>query len=216
MTERFEDHLTAQELELLARLAAPADIQAYLDATPYSPEYRDRCPLNVMRDRLAHCQDGALFAAMALRRLGDPPLIVVLLPEPDADDDHWLAVFRRSGHYGAVAKSNFTGLRFREPVYRSLRELVMSYFEPFYNVYGERTLRGYTRPLDLAAFDRFGWQWHDEGSQPIVKRLAEVRYTTLLTPEMIARLSPVDKLSYDAGMLVGNPAGLYKPQRRAN
>jgi hypothetical protein len=210
--KRIEDILTEAEEAGLASLSSPAAIQAYLDATPYSPEDRDRCPLNVIRDRVAHCLDGALFAAMALRRLGYPPLVVDLLPQPGIDDDHVLAIFKRDGCFGAVAKSNFVGLRYREPVYRSLRELVMSYFEVFYNVDGLKTLRGYTVPLNLNPFDRCGWTWDDNGVAPIVNRMSEIRRFPVLSPEAAAALSRLDDLSYRAGMLVVNPAGLYKPK----
>ena len=210
--KRIEDLLTKAEEAVLGSLSSPAAIQAYLDATPYSPEERDRCPLNVIRDRVAHCLDGGLFAAMALRRLGYPPLVVDLLPEPGIDDDHVLAIFKRGGCYGAVAKSNFVGLRYREPVYRSLRELVMSYFEVFYNVDGLKTLRGYTVPLNLNPFDRDGWTWDDDGVAPIVKRMGEIRRFAVLSSDAAAKLSHVDDLSYRAGMLVVNPAGLYKPK----
>jgi hypothetical protein len=210
--KRIEDLLSETEEAVLASLSSPAAIQAYLDATPYSPEERDRCPLNVVRDRVAHCLDGGLFAAMALRRLGHPPLVVDLLPEPGIDDDHVLAIFRHGDCYGAVAKSNFVGLRYREPVYRSLRELVMSYFEVFYNVDGLKTLRGYTVPLNLNLFDRYGWTWDDDGVEPIVKRMGEIRRFTVLSPDAAAGLALVDDLSYRAGMLVVNPAGLYKPK----
>lgn len=205
------DYLTAEERTTLAALNSPAAIQAYLDAIPYSPEARDRCPLNVLRDRTAHCLDGGLFAAMALRRLGYPPLIVDLWPEPGLDDDHVLAIFKQGGCYGAVAKSNFVGLRYREPVYRTLRELVMSYFEQFFNVNGVKTLRSHTRPLDLSRFDRYGWMWDDRGVAPIVARLAQLPRYPVISPQAIATLSPVDELSYRAGLLAANPAGLYKP-----
>ncbi|MCU0500238.1 MAG: hypothetical protein MUC51_00465 [Anaerolineae bacterium] len=210
--KRIEAILTEAEEAVLATLSSPAAIQAYLDTTPYSPEDRDRCPLNVIRDRVAHCLDGGLFAAMALRRLGYPPLVVDLLPQPGIDDDHVLAIFKQGGCYGAVAKSNFVGLRYREPVYRSLRELVMSYFEVFYNVDGLKTLRGYTVPLNLNPFDRYGWVWDDDGVAPIVQRMGCVRRFTLLSPDAAGKLSRVDDLSYRAGMLVVNPAGLYKPK----
>ncbi len=210
------DYLTPDESALLESLATPAAIQAYLDATPYSPEDHDRCPLNVIRDRVAHCLDGGLFAAMALRRLGYPALIVDLLPEPDMDDDHVLAVFRKGKGWGAIAKSNFIGLRYREPVYRDLRELVMSYFEDFFNVDGLKTLRGYTLPLNLAQFDRFGWTWQDEGVKPIVQRMGQIRRFSIIDARApIAGIMHVDDLSYRAGMLVANPAGLYKPKRPA-
>jgi hypothetical protein len=183
-----------------------------LDEIPYSAEDRNRCPLNVMQDRLAHCLDGALFAAAALRRLGDPPLVVDLFPDPGMDDDHVLAIFRRHGRLGAIAKSNFVGLRYREPVYRSLRELVMSYFNDYFNLNGVKTLRYYTRPLNLSPFDRQEWMVSDAGVDAIERRLLELRRIPLLSPEMASSLVNVDSLSYKAGMLNVNHAGLYKPK----
>jgi hypothetical protein len=207
----LEARLTPAERAALAALTSPAAIQAYLDATPYSTEERDRCPLNVMRDRVAHCLDGGLFAAMALRRLGYPPLIVDLLPEPGLDDDHVLAIFKHNRCFGAVAKSNFVGLRYREPVYRSLRELVMSYFEVFYNVDGLKTLRGYTEPFDLARLDPHGWMWDDAGVARVMPAVSARRRSRVIGPEAAAELVRVDELSYRAGMLGTNPAGLYRP-----
>lgn len=208
----FEARLTPDERASLDALTSPAAIQAYLDATPYSTEERDRCPLNVLRDRVAHCLDGGLFAAMALRRLGYPPRIVDLLPEPGLDDDHVLAIFRQNQCFGAVAKSNFVGLRYREPVYRSLRELVMSYFEVYFNVDGLKTLRGYTAPFDLAQLDHLGWMWDDAGvAQVMPAVLAGPRHSVVGT-KALAGLQRVDDLSYRAGMLGTDPAGLYKPR----
>ena len=117
----------------------------------------------VLRERMANCFDGAVFAAAMLSRLGHPPLILDMLPN-GRDDDHVLAVYKRDGHWGAVAKSNFAGLRFREPVYRTVRELVMSYFEQYYNVDREKTLRAYTRPLNLQVFDKYQWMTRNETS----------------------------------------------------
>src|SRR3990172_4896884 len=115
--------MTQKELKVISSLSSPSKIQAFLDDVPYSAEEVYRCPLRVLRDRKAHCFDGALFAAAALRRLGCPPLILDMIPG-DRDDDHLLALYKCDDHWGAVAKSNFVGLRFREPVYRTLRELV--------------------------------------------------------------------------------------------
>ena len=210
----LEELLTASERALLAGLDSPARIQAFLDATPYSTDPIYRCPLQVLRERRAHCFDGALFAAAALRRLGYPPLIVDMLPN-DRDDDHLLAVYKRDGHWGAVAKSNFVGLRYRECVYRSLRELIMSYFEVFFNVEGEKTLRGYTVPLNLKAYDRLDWETSDAHLEDIAERLGHIRKVSLLTPAMIANLTPADERSVRAGLLGADAAGLYKPQPRA-
>jgi len=145
-----------------------------------------------------------------LRRLGYPPLVMEMLPN-DRDDDHLLAPYKVNGYWGAIAKSNFVGLRFREPVYRSLRELVMSYFEHFYNVEREKTLRGYTLPLNLKAFDSLEWMTEDEFLERIAERLDRMRKITVLTQPMISILSLVDERSYRAGLMGGTEAGLYRP-----
>ena len=164
-----------------------------------------------MRERQGHCLDGALFAAAALRRLGYPPLVLDLIPEPLMDDDHVLAVFQQEGAFGAVAKSNFTGLRYREPVFRTLRELVMSYFEDYFNSLGRKTLRGYTRLLDLCQYDAPGWETSDAACDRIEKRLQGMRSIPLLTPEMIRSLTPVDARRMQAGLVGADAEGLFKP-----
>lgn len=208
--QSLEAHLTPEELAVWAGLTTPRKIQDFLDTIAYEPEYANRCPLRVLRERRGHCFDGALFAAAALRRLSYPPLIVDLFPEPLTDDEHMLAIYRCHGHYGAVAKSNFVGLRFREPVYRSLRELVMSYFEDYFNVVGQKTLRAYSVPLNLAAFDALHWEVDDAGADAIEKRTETLRRYPLLTPEMVRELSSVDQRQLEAGLLGADPGGLYK------
>ncbi|MCJ7490252.1 MAG: hypothetical protein MUO87_08970 [Thermoplasmata archaeon] len=207
--EMFDQALNQSELRIFRRLTTPREIQAYLDELLYSADPFYRCPLRVLRERTAHCFDGALFAAAALRRLGHPPLILDIVPN-DRDDDHLLALFKRNGHWGAVAKSNFVGLRFREPVYRTLRELVMSYFEQYHNVAGEKTLRGYTAPLNLTAFDKQDWMTRDEPLEGVAQRLDEVRQVKVVTEAMIAELSQVDDRSLKAGLQGLNEAGLFK------
>lgn len=213
MPASLEDHLKKDQIALFRSLDHPAKIQAFLDEIPYSAEDSNRSPLKVLQDHQAHCLDGGLFAAAALRRLGFPPLVVDMYPDPGMDDDHVLAIFVVDKHYGAIAKSNFVGLRYREPVYRGLRELVMSYFADFYNVDGVKTLRTYTRPLNLKSFDRLGWEWSDDGVDAIEKRLLGLARLPLLKPEVAAGLSLMDPLSYKAGMLNVNYAGLYKPEK---
>ncbi len=208
--QSLEAHLSPDELAIWAGLNTPRKIQDFLDTIAYEPEYANRCPLRVLRERRGHCFDGALFAAAALRRLGYPPLVVNLYPEPLTDDEHMLAIYRRHDHYGAVAKSNFVGLRFREPVYRSLRELVMSYFEDYFNAVGQKTLRAYSLPLNLAAFDALNWEVDDAGADAIEKRTETLRRYPLLTPEMVRVLSPVDRRQLEAGLLGSDPDGLYK------
>jgi hypothetical protein len=208
--ETFDQALTESERQVIARLTTPGKIQTFLDELAYSAEDTYRCPLRVLRERTGHCFDGALFAAAMLRRLGYPPLILDMLPNV-RDDDHLVALFKRDGHWGAVANSNFAGLRFREPIYRNLRELVLSYFEQYYNVEREKTLRNYTRPLNLKVFDNHDWMTRDEPLQGIAQRLDESPRTPLLTESMIADLSLVDERSFRAGLLGANEAGLYQP-----
>jgi len=201
------------ELKIFAELTTPYRIQAFLDNLPYSADPIYRSPRSVMRDGKAHCFDGALFAAAALRMLGNPPLIIDM--QAERDDDHLLAVFKHNKHWGAIAKSNFVGLRFREPVYRNLRELVMSYFEAYYNTAAEKTLRGYTVPLNLSHYEETAWMTADENLDKIAKRLDEIRSFKLVSGKMVAEFSLVDKRSYEAGMLGTNPEGLYDPSKKA-
>ena len=212
-TTDLDRALTEPERRFISTLTTPAKIQAFLDEIPYSTEHIYRCPVRVLRERTAHCFDGALFAAATLRRLGYPPLIMEMLPN-DQDDDHMLAVYKSRRHWGAIAKSNFVGLRFREPVYRTLRELVMSYFEQFYNVDRARTLRSYTLPLNLKAFDALDWMTRDDFLEHISRKLDRIRKVPVLTQPMISALSLVDERSYQAGLMGANEAGLYKPASR--
>lgn len=211
-TDVFERLLTGHDRRVLQELTTPAAIQAFLDELAYSHEDIYRCPFRVLRDRTAHCYDGAVFAAAALRRLGHPPLVVNLYPKTRHDDEHLLGIYRRRGAWGAVAKSNFVGLRFREPIYRTLRELVISYFEHYYNLAGEKTLRSYTRSLNLAAFDRYQWLTKDDTLDRIADRLWAMRRIPLLTRTMIGELSPMAACSYRAGLIEADPAGLYIPK----
>ena len=147
--------------------------------------------------------------AMAIRRSGHPPLILELIPN-GRDDDHILVLFKRHDHWGAVAQSNFSGLRYREPVYRNLRELVMSYFEDFFNAAGEKTLVGYRGPIDLKVFDRLNWMWKDEGLEKLSNDMNRYKIHPIISTEMAAGLSLMDERSMRAGMLGTNPAGLFK------
>jgi hypothetical protein len=205
----FGGLLKRSEQRIMARLTSPPEIQGFLDETSYSTEDIYRCPLRVLRDRRAHCFDGAVFAAAALRRLGFQPLVLELVPN-ERDDDHLIALFKRDGLWGAVAKSNFVGLRFREPVFRNLRELVLSYFEQFFNVAGEKTLRAYTLPLDLTRFDALGWTVKDGPMDRVAEELDKKRRISIITDEAVRQLSLADERSRKAGLLGADEAGLFK------
>jgi hypothetical protein len=201
------DGWTREELATLRRLDTPGRIQEFLDGLAYRTEDEPASPRRVLAERRAHCYDGALFAAAALRRLGHPPLLVDL--QAVRDDDHVLAVFRWRGHLGAVAKSNFVGLRFREPIFRTVRELALSYFESYFNLEGEKTLRAASMPFDLGRFDRLGWTFREEHLPYIADRLDGSRHARILTPAMERALHRMDSRSMKAGMHGTDPAGVH-------
>jgi hypothetical protein len=193
------------ELRRLRALKAPRGIQRALDAMPYHAAGTAWSPRRVLLEGTAHCLEGAIFAAAALRVLGFPPLLLDL--EAVQDTDHVIAVFRLRGFWGAIAKSNFSGLRYREPVYRSVRELVMSYFEGYINLRGERTLRAYSRPVNLATFDRRrpGWMISESDLWWIPEYLLEIPHVRLLTPAMEGALTRVDRRSLEASLVGHRP-----------
>lgn len=210
--EEFESQLTAEERVLLYGLDSPYKIQAFLDSVAYPIGDENRSPLEVLHLRKAHCLDGGLFAAMALRRIGFPPRIIDLQPDPGQDDDHVLALFRIDGYWGAVAKSNYSGLRFREAIFLSAREMALSYFEDFFNMNGVKTLRSYSRIIRLERFDALNWMADARGVDAIELFLKNVPTRALLTPAQVERLSPMDKRSYEAGCLGINPDGAFRPE----
>ena len=200
--------LTAKELATFRRrLDTPSKIQQFLDDIPYNMEDEGetfRSPRRVLRDRTANCIEGAVLAAGALRVQGDPPLIMDLTAVHD--EDHVIAVFRRRRLWGAIGTSKFTGLRYREPVYRTLRELAMSYFEHYFNLGGERTLRGHGRPVNLARFDRLHWMTSEVDLWPIAEHLERIPHLSLIPSGIPQRLTRVDGRLRAAGLL-HHPAG---------
>jgi hypothetical protein len=191
--------LSPREVAFFRRLSPPWRIQQFLDSLDYDVKGQGcRSPRRVLRERRVQCMDGALFAAAALRVQGHPPLILDL--EAERDDDHVLAVYRANGAWGALARSNFAGLRERAPVYRTLRELVLSFFESYFNLRRERTLKRYSRPVNLTRFDACGWMTAEEDLWYIPEHLVTVRHYALLTPRMERALGPVDRRLFEAGL----------------
>jgi len=190
------------ELAVYRRLTTPEKIQRFLDDLAYNKEPNGptcRSPRLVLRDRTAHCMEGALMGAAALRMIGLPPLLLDF--EAVRDDDHVLAIFRVRGCWGALAKSNYAGLRYREPVYRTLRELAMSYFEHYFNLRREKTLRNYSRPVNLKRFDAIHWMTAEDEVWAIPEYLCEIPHRPLLRIPRTARLSRVDERLFRAGLV---------------
>jgi hypothetical protein len=200
---RMLSDFDARERKILRRLNTPLKIQQFLDQEiRYNKEHEgDTCysPRMVLRQRTAHCLEGAMLAAAALEFHGRAPLIVDM--EAVRDDDHVIAVYRVDGGWGAVAKSNYSGLRYRSAVYRTVRELAISYFDDYYNDSGEATLRSYSRPVSLHRFDLLGWRTAEKYLWEIPKHLFRVRHFPLLGDPAARRRYYIDKRKYDAGLL---------------
>lgn len=190
---------TPVELRKLQRLKDPHGIQRLLDDQPYHLKDTAWSPRRVLRENTSHCFEGALFAAAALRANGYPPLIIDL--EAQHDTDHVIAVYKQRGHWGALAKSNYTGCRYREPVYRTLRELAMSYFDVYFNLRRERSLRTFSHPVNLARFDHLDWTTTEKPLWFIAEYLFTIRHFPLLRPNMAKRLHRLDDRSFRAGCL---------------
>ncbi len=198
------------ERAALAKLDTPIKIQQWLNGIAYDPEPGTASPRGIMRERKANCFEGALFAAAALRFHGHPPLVVDM--RSWNDDDHVLAVFRRNGAWGCIAKSNYTVLRFRDPVYRSIRELMMSYFDVYFNPIGQKTLRGYSVPFDLSRFDGDNWMTTEEDVSDIGDALDRARHYAVLTRAQIRDLQIADPDLIKAGLMGAKVEGLFKPK----
>jgi hypothetical protein len=194
--ERFG--LSEADLRTLRTLKTPPQIQKFIDGLTYQYANTAWSPQRVLRERKGHCLEGALLAAAALRMNGHPPIVMDL--EAVHDDDHVVALYRERGLWGAIAKSNFAGLRFRAPIYRTLRELALSYFEHYYNLRGERTLRAYSRPVNLARLDKRGWMTSEEDVWCVPELLIEAKHYDLFPHRVARELPRLDRRSFEAGM----------------
>lgn len=190
---------TAAELRQLRALKTPHGIQRFLDELHYHLADTAWSPRRVLRERTAHCLEGAIFAAAALRVLGYPPLVIDL--EAENDTDHVVAVYRLGGAWGAIAKSNYSGCRGRQPIYRNLRELALSYFEGYFNLRRQLSLRTFSRPVNLARFDQLNWMTTDKPVWFIPFHLFKVHHYRLLKPGMTKRLARLDQRSFEAGLV---------------
>jgi len=202
--------LTKEELKILKSLDSPKKIQDFLNSLKRNFEVNgDTCvsPRRVLREKQCHCIEGALLAAVAFHLHGRKPLIVDLIANEN-DLDHVIAVFKENNKWGAVSKTNQSVLRYREPVYNSLRELVMSYFHEYYNDEGEKTLRGYSRPVNIM---RFGTKWitSEKNVWKIPEYLVKIKHYKILDKKMIKNLRKADEIEIKSGKLLE-----YQPPKK--
>ncbi len=190
----------AVELQIFKKLRSPQQIQDFLDTIPIVGKGGDRCrsPRCVLAEKRAHCMEGAMLAAVALRFNGYKPLVVDLKSTRD-DFDHVIAVFKQRGHWGALSKTNYAVLRYREPIYRTIRELVMSFFHEYFTDDGKKTLRSYSVPVDLSIFDRKGWMTSEKDIWYIPRYLDKMPHKSILTRSMIASLRPTHPIEIKIG-----------------
>jgi hypothetical protein len=198
---------TARERRILDGLRTPAHIQQFLDELDYDEKGGADSPRMVMRMGKAQCFSGVLFACAALRELGHPPRLMYI--DAASDDGHCLALYELGGLWGAIAKSNFTTLRSREAIYPYLA-LGLSYFEGFFNVYGKRTMRSFTIPVELETFESRGWRFSERKLLYIDRAIDRTPKAWVLPRRTIKQVSKVGTLLRNAGLLGSKPEGLWR------
>lgn len=207
--------LTVEEARLLRPLTTPWRIQQFLIALSANFEEQGdtlRSVRGVLRHRRAHCIEAALTAACALWLHGEPPLLMDLVAK--GDSDHVVAVFRRNGCWGAISKSNHVWLRWRDPVYRSLRELAMSYFHEYANDDRRKTLRTHSNAVDLRQFDIDDWVTNEDDCWDVGAALDDAPHHRLITPAQTRTLMPRDDMEMRADDLVQYESADRKRARR--
>lgn len=193
-----------KEVKIFQQLNTPKKIQDFIDKIPINFEPDGETvlsPRRVLRENRAHCMEGAMLAAAILRFHGHKPLVVDLATVKD-DDDHVIAVFKKNGHWGAISKTNHAVLRYREPIYKNIRELAMSYFHEYFTNYDrKKTLRSYSLPVNLSRFDRKGWMTTEEDVWYVPEYLFKVPHKKILNRSQIASLRKADRIEVKAGSL---------------
>ena len=203
--------LAPRDFAILERLSTPQKTQAFLNAIPANHELGGETLYSVrevLRWRRAHCIEGAFVAACALWIHGEPPLVLHLDCDP-SDYPHVVALFRRGGCWGAISKTNGAVLRYRDPIYRSLRELALSYLHEYCNKRGHKTLRSYSAAFDLRRIDPALWVTRDRACLEVASRLAAARHFPLLSRRQEKLLSRRDAFEQQVGKMLQYP----KPQR---
>jgi len=193
-----------KEVEIFKKLNSPKKIQDFLNKIPinFEPE-GDTCfsPQMVLQKWRCHCIEAAILAAAIFRFHGYKPLVVDLKTTKD-DFEHVIAVFKQYGRWGAITKTNHAVLRYREPVYRDIRELVMSFFHEYFEKKGKKSLRSYSLPVDLSRFDKRGWMTSKENLWYIDEYLDKVKHFNIMNKKQVANLRKADKIEIISGNII--------------
>ncbi|OGI16441.1 MAG: hypothetical protein A3J63_04085 [Candidatus Moranbacteria bacterium RIFCSPHIGHO2_02_FULL_40_12b] len=196
--------LPEKEFRTLKKLNTPAKIQNFLDKIKINFEENGETnlsPMAVLEKKICHCAEGAVLAALALRVNGFPPLLLDLTAN-DNDYDHVVAIFKLDGKWGAISKTNHATLRYREPVYYSIRELAMSYFHEYIDEKGRKNLQSFSGPVNLKRFDKLGWMTTKEDIDYIPKYLEKVKHFPILGRKQLGNLRKADKIEIQAGKMI--------------
>lgn len=195
--------VTAKEKQIYSKLNTPAKIQNFLDSLKMNFSEQDPClcPSEVLKYRTAHCMEGALLAAAALWFHGHKPLLLDLTTTSN-DEDHVVALFQVDGYWGAISKTNHAVLRYRDPVYKTIRELVMSYFHEYFLDIGLKTLRTYSEAFDISKYKHLNWVTSREGILDLIQAMADSRHHNVVNAKQIKNLRKADKVEIEAGKIV--------------
>ena len=200
---------TPQERRFLRTLNTPEKIQNYVDALVYNPLDNCRSPRYVMITKEGHCLEGGLLAAAALELHGHRPLMVDLVAH--RDDHHVITVYKGPHGWGSISKSNTTLLAGRQPFYQTVRELVMSYFDFYFNVKGQRSLQSYSSPINLNRYNSWNWRTTESDLLELGYKFCELPHTDIISVRSLNKMNKVPKRLSEACFLGADPAGLYKP-----
>ncbi|MCR4274851.1 MAG: hypothetical protein NUW02_02260 [Candidatus Campbellbacteria bacterium] len=199
------------EFVIFKKINTPAKIQDFLDTIPFNFEPRRstcRSPREALKHNTAHCLEGAILAAAALWYHGQHPFLLDL-ETPNNDTDHVVALFKENGHWGALSKTNHAVLRYRDPVYKTVRELVMSYFNEYFIDSGAKTLRRYSEPFNMLQFED-DWLTSNRDMWNIEDEIIRSPHSTILNKKMIHALRRADSVEIEAGKITE----YTKPKRK--
>lgn len=204
INEKILNDYLPEEKKLFKKMNSPKKIQDFLDIIKINFEEKGetcRSPRVVLKNGLAHCMEAALLAAAILEYHGAKPLVLDLRAAKH-DFDHVVAPFKRFGFWGAISKTNHAVLRYREPIYRTIRELALSYFHEYFNDDGEKTLREHSGLLDLRYFNKINWRTSPENLFEIPTYLDKIRHYKILSLKQQKNLRRADKIEIQAGEIV--------------
>ena len=193
-----------EEIQLFKSLNNPKKIQDFINKIPVNKEPEgDTCisPKQVLLQNRAHCIEGAMLAATIFRFHNQPPLLLDLTSNPK-DFDHVVAPFKKDGYWGAISKTNHAVLRYREPVYKTIRELVLSYFHEYFLDNGKKTLRTYSMPVNLSKFDNKNWMTSEKNVWFIAQHLVNVKHYPILNKKQIHFLRKAEPIEIEAGKII--------------